>query len=232
MLHDYVAPLVRRHWKGAERVANKARCSLVTGKKRGPNRKLTSHDEFLLTLKTLRLTLLNFDIGRRFKISKSLCGQVFTCWWRALSSVLRPMILMPDQGTINPTSQARFSKVRNLHSIVDCSEISVETPQDHNLQAITWSRYKHHNTLKFSVGVAQNSSTVYISEAYTGRISDKEITNQTGYLDMLPPYCVLMCDKGFQIEDECAAKRITLCIPPGNVEEIIRRIKTFRIFKW
>ena len=80
---------------------------------------------------------------------------------------------MPDQGTLNVTSPARFSQVRNLHSIIDCSEIFIETPQDHNLQAMTWSRYKHHNTLKFLVGVAPNSYIVFISEAYTGRISDK-----------------------------------------------------------
>ena len=66
---------------------------------------------------------------------------------------------------------------------------------------MTWSRYKHHNTLKFLFGVAPNSYIVFISEAYTGCISDKEITNRTVYLDMLPPYCTLICDKGFLIED-------------------------------
>ena len=192
-LHDYIVPYVQRHWKGAKRTNSVCR-NIITGKKRGPNRKLPSRDELLLTLMKLRLALLNFDLAKRFRISKCLSGQVITCWLRAMASVLRTMIFMPDLGTLNVTKPARFSKARNLHSIIDCSEIFIETPQDHNLQAMTWSRYKHHNTLKFLVGVAPNSYIVFISEAYTGRISDKEITNRTGYLDMLPltvPLCVI-----------------------------------------
>ena len=92
--------------------------------------------------------------------------------------------------------------------MINCSGIFIETPQDHNLQAITWSVYKH-DTLKFWVAVAPNSSIIYILPAYTGHVSDKELTVHCGYLYNVPPYTVLMCDKGFQIEDECLARRIT-----------------------
>ena len=69
---------------------------------------------------------------------------------------------------------------------------------------------------------------------------------------MVPPYAVVMCDKGFQIEQECDARSITHYIPPGKrgmsqmgnvevaktkriaklrilVEQVIRKLKTFRI---
>ena len=117
---------------------------------------------------------------------------------------------------------------------------------------MTWSTYKHHNTLKFLVAVAPNSSITYVSPAYTGRISDKELTVHCGYLEHVPPYTVLMCDKGFQLEEECTARRITHYIPPGKrgmsqmgsvevaktnkiakmrilVEQVIRRMKIFKI---
>ena len=171
---------------------------------------------------------------------------------RAMALVLRPMIYIPDQGLINITSPQRFSGVKNINSIIDCSELFIETPQDHNAQAITWSTYKHHNTLKFLFAVAPNSSIAYISKAYTGRISDKDITLDTEYLDMLPLYTVLMCDKGFHIEKECRARRITPYIRPGKsgmsqmgsvevektsriaklrilVEQVICKLKSFRI---
>ena len=100
--------------------------------------------------------------------------------------------------------------------------------------------------------MAPNSSILYISPAYSGRISDKDITNCTGYLDMVPACSVLMCDKGFQIEQECLARQITHYIPPGKrgmsqignvevaktsriaklrilVEQVIRKVKSFRI---
>ena len=75
---------------------------------------------------------------------------------------------------------------------------------------------KHHDTLQFLVAVAPNSSIIYILPAYTGCISDKELTVHCGYLDNVPPCTVLMCDKVFQIEDECSARRITHYIPTGK----------------
>ena len=248
-LHDYIAPFVQRRWKGAKRVVKSVR---QLGKKRGPERKLDSRDEFLLTLKKLRLGLLLNDLAHRFKISSTLCGQIFTCWIGAMAKVLSSMVYMPTQGVLNVTSPDRFNSVLKIHSIIDCSELFIETPQSHDLQAISWSTYKHHNTLKFLIGVAPNSSIIFISKAYTGRISDKEITIQTEYLDKVPPYSVIMCDKGFNINEECDARRITLYVPPGKrgmsqmgyveisrtnriaklrilVEQVIGRLKCFRI---
>uniref|UniRef100_A0A7M6DQ69 DDE Tnp4 domain-containing protein n=2 Tax=Clytia hemisphaerica TaxID=252671 RepID=A0A7M6DQ69_9CNID len=112
--------------------------------------------------------------------------------------------------------------------------------------------YKHHNTAKILISVLPNSLISYVSEPYTGRISDKAIVNETEFLDTLPPYCSLMTDKGFNIEQECAQKSIHLIIPPGRrgtsqmteaqlkktahiakvrilVEQVIRRVKTFQI---
>ena len=133
-----------------------------------------------------------------------------------MAKVLKANVYLPDQGVINVTSPRRFRSLRNAHSIIDCSELFIETPQDHNLQASTWSTYRHHNTLKFHIGVAPNSSITYISKAYTGRISDKEITIDTGYLDTVPRYTVLICDKDFNIAEEFAVRHITHYVPPGK----------------
>ena len=178
-------------------------------------------------------------------------GQIFVSWIKAMAKVLKANVYLPDQGVINVTAPRRFRSLRNTHSIIDCSELFIETPQDHNLQDSIWSTYKHHNTLKFLIGVAPNSSITYISKANTGRISDKEITIETGYLDTVPPYTVLICDKGFNIAEECAVRHITHYVPPGKrgasqmssvevaktnriarltilVEQVIRRMKRFR----
>jgi hypothetical protein len=120
---------------------------------------------------------------------------------------------------------------------------------------MTWSDYKHHNTLKFVISVAPNSAITYVSPLYCGRISDKALTNDCGYLDLLEPYDEIMADKGFMIHKECEARLVTLQIPPGKrgtvqmsvndlnqtkqvanirilVEQVIRRVKTFRILKY
>ena len=71
----------------------------------------------------------------------------------------------------------------------------IETPKDLQLQSATWSDYKHHNTMKLLVACTPNSSTGYVSPAYTGRISDKALTVDCGYLDNIPP---LFFDNGRQ----------------------------------
>ena len=84
------------------------------------------------------------------------------------------------------------------------------------LQRLTWSNHKHHNTLKVLVVIAPSSDIMFISLAYPGSISDKEIAKQSGYLDMMEPYTELMVDKGFNISNECAAKRICVVVLPGK----------------
>ena len=56
----------------------------------------------------------------------------------------------------------------------------------------------------------------FISEAFCGSISDKEICIQSKLFDVLEPYSSIMADKGFKITQECAAHRIELIIPPGR----------------
>ena len=192
--------------------------------------------------------LLLTDLSDRFTISTALCSQVFLCWIKATAKALKPLVLMPNQGVMNATSPKRFSGIRNIHSIIDCSELFIETPQNHDLQASTWSTYKHHNTLKYLVGVAPNSSIVYVSKAYTGRISDKKITVLTGFLDTVPPYSLVMCDKGFNksvlhgvshcmslLENmewhrsEMLAEQNRIAKLRILVEQVIRRMKSFHI---
>lgn len=245
-LHDLIVPFINRRWKGPARIQK--------GKRTKSTRKLPSKDEFLLALMKLRLGLLHEDLASRFNISTTLVGEIFVTWIRGMSEVLRCMIFVPSQEKILATTPKRFKSVKNLHSILDCSEIFIETPKDLNLQAATWSTYKHHNTLKFLISVAPNSSITFISRAYTGRISDKEITIQSGYLKTVPQNMALMFDKGFNIKEECYENHIVPHVPPGRrgssqmscvdvartkkvanirilVEQVIRRLKTFAILK-
>lgn len=254
-LHSYVAPFVQRRWRGVSAISNKIRKFTRKPERFGPNRRLQSTDEFLLTLMRLRLGLLNFDLAKRFSISESLASQIFQSWLKAMANVLGKMVYIPDQESLIATKPERYRHLPDLHSILDCSEVFIETPKDLYLQSATWSDYKHHNTLKFLVCVAPNSSIIFVSKAYMGRISDKALTMDCGYLDKVPQYSLLMADKGFNLETECVARSLTLYVPPGKrglsqmtpdavrktkkianlrilVEQVIRRLKTFRILKY
>jgi hypothetical protein len=242
-----------KHWKGPSRVCNPLNYKRAVSK----SRKISLKHEFVLTMMKLRLGLLLEDLADRFGISTTQDSNIFTTWVKFLSQTLGTLVFNPPKDVVKsnlpPSFQNRkFSDVRH---IVDCSEVFLEKPSNLNIAAITWSDYKHHNTGKFLVSINPSGMINFVSECWGGRASDKIITNQSGFLDMIEPYDSVLADRGFPIREELTLKRATLLIPPGRrgvsqmsaadvqltksianrriyVEQAIRRIKYFRILKY
>ena len=64
-----------------------------------------------------------------------------------LSTVLRTLIFIPDkEPLLNTKPQRCKNTAQNIYSIIDASEIFIETPKNPDNQKKTWSEYKHHNT--------------------------------------------------------------------------------------
>nr|XP_047129577.1 uncharacterized protein LOC124809504 [Hydra vulgaris] len=166
-LHEKISS--KRHYRQRDK-SKERRNFQSTPEKMGPPRKLVSQDEMLLCLMKLRLGLLTTDLSDRFGISEGLCSSIFKSWLKALAEYLKCFLYAPNLGTIIATTPERFHQFKNLFAIIDCSEIFIETPKDLELQSATRSEYKHHNTLKFLIGVAPNSSIIFVSKAFTGRI--------------------------------------------------------------
>ncbi|XP_059902695.1 uncharacterized protein LOC132453776 [Gadus macrocephalus] len=58
------------------------------------------------------------------------------------------------------------------------------------------------------------SAVTFVSSLFTGSISDPELTERSGLLDLLEPGDGCMADKGFTIEKPLADRGATLIIPP------------------
>ena len=68
--------------------------------------------------------------------------------------------------------------------------------------------------MKFLVGITPYGKISFMSKAYGGRVSDKEITSKSGFYEKLEYGDLVLADRGFLIEEELAANGAALAIPP------------------
>jgi len=97
--------------------------------------------------------------------------------------------------------------------ILDCFEVFIERPSGLEARAMTWSNYKHHNTVKILLGITPQGVISFVSESWGGRVSDKYLTEHCGLLKKLLPGDVVLTDRGFDIGDSVAVMQTTLNIP-------------------
>ena len=172
-------------------------------------------DHFFATLLYLRLHTPMIDLGTRLQIdSKSTVSRMFHSWIDTMYHNLRPLISWPDAETLRKNLPNAFKKhFSNVKCIIDCFEIFTERPVAFYARASTYSNYKKHNTLKVLIGIAPTGAITFISKAWTGRVSDKVITQKSGLLDHLEYGDVVLADRGFNVHDELALVGARLEIP-------------------
>ena len=77
-----------------------------------------------------------------------------------------------------------------------------------------YSSYKNHCTFKVFVGIPPTGGISFLSDAFDGSISDKEIIIQSGLLPLLSPGDLVIADRGFDIKDVLLPQKVNLNIPP------------------
>lgn len=75
------------------------------------------------------------------------------------------------------------------------------------------SQYKHHNTVKFPIGICPQGMITFISKSFGGRASDKMITEDSGVPQLLDRGDVVLADRGFLIAESVGMCCATLAIP-------------------
>ena len=208
-----------RYWCGSKKITSTKvkRIFKRTPRKSGPCRKLDPSSELLLVLMKLRLGLTNEFLADLFEISPTTCSQIFNTWIKMLATELQPLIFWPDKGMIKKQMpQSLHTQFPDLRCTIDCTEFFIGRPRHLHLQALTWSDYKKHNTIKLLVGIAPNGMITFLSKAWGGRASDNHITKTSGFLNLVEPGDLIMADRGFTIREELVLRNATLHIPPPS----------------
>ena len=130
-------------------------------------RKLTNHDEFLMTMIKLRLNLKNADLAFRFGIAESTVSKIIHKWLSILYVSLKFLICWPSREEVRATLPECFrSKFGKAVVIIDCTEIFIERATNLLARSQTWSNYKSHNTVKYLIGVTPQGTITFVSNAW------------------------------------------------------------------
>ncbi len=218
------------------------------GKKRSSE---TLFCEYLLTLIRIRRGFETEDMAYLFEVTQQHVSKIFITWINILARCLGPMLKWPSADIVKGNLPKSFQHFPETRVVIDATEFFIQKPFRPHAQRQTWSNYKHHNTFKLLVGIMPTGTITFLSQLYSGSISDLSIVQKSGLLEKLSPGNDVMADRGFNIRHLLLKKRCTLNIPAFShgrnlshkavrnsrriasvrihVERAIRRMKTFKI---
>ncbi|XP_037555473.1 uncharacterized protein LOC119432348 isoform X2 [Dermacentor silvarum] len=187
---------------------------LESGVSHSANNVLTKFEELVLTLVRLRLGVPLQDLAYRFEVSQATATRVVNRWIAAMHVRLKQLVDWPSREQLQQTMPMAFRKAFGTSvAVIDCFEIFIERPSSMLPRSQTWSRYKHHNTAKYLIGIAPQGAITFISKGWGGRTSDKLITESSGMLNHLLPGDTVLADRGFTIGDAVGIHRARLEVP-------------------
>lgn len=168
----------------------------------------------MMTLMRLRLNLSGQDLGYRFGVDKSTVSRMFIKVLSVLYYCLKGLIYWPNREEVQKTMPMDFRKFcPRCAVIIDCFEIFVERPSHLLSRVQTYSSYKHHNTVKYLIGITPQGTVCFISDGWGGRVSDKHLTENSNLLTHLIPGDTILADRGFDIKDSVGLYCATISIP-------------------
>ena len=130
---------------------------------------------------------------------------------------LKHLVFWPERDIIRVTMPLDFVKhCSSCVVIIDCFEIFLECSWNLLARAQTCSAYKHHNTIKYLIGITAEGSVSYISEGWGGRVSDKRLTENFRILHHLLPGDTVLADRGFDIQETVILYCARISVPAST----------------
>ena len=171
-------------------------------------------DQLFLTLVKLRTYKPNFELSRLFCITETDVYVTFVTWIRFMSLQWREINLWPDRVTIDTFAPLDMKQnFPTTRVIVDGTEMPVKKPKLPGAQQVSFSTYKNRNTAKALIGVSPGGLVSFVSDAYGGSTTDRQIVERCGLTQLVEPGDSIMADKGFDVQDIFAPYDVTVNMP-------------------
>ena len=121
---------------------------------------------------------------------------------------------MAREGVVHFHAPSDFKrKFPKTRVVFDGTECPIKKPKAPAAQQVTFSTYKNKNTTKVLVGVTPGGMVSYISPAYGGSTTDRQIVERSNITSTVNPTDSIMADKGFDVQDIFAPMDVKINIP-------------------
>lgn len=178
---------------------------------------LLPEDQLFLTLLKLRQGKDNKELGIFFGIKEQLVSRIFTVWINFMYLQLQELEVWPTRSVIDMYMPSDFGKsFPTTRVILDATEIPIQKPKCCGPQRETFSSYKNKNTLKVVVGCTPRGAVSYVSQAYGGSSSDRQIIERSSLVadkSRFEKRDSIMADRGILVQDLFANKDVTVNTP-------------------
>lgn len=169
---------------------------------KGRPRALKAIDEFFLVMCHLRQGFAEEHLSKLFHISLLTVSHIFISWVNFMYLKFVQINMWPSRTVIDNTMPEAFkAKYSATRVIIDCTEVRCQMPSSLQLNGELFS-------------ISPGSAMVFVSELYTGSISDREIVVRSGFLDSFDDKDLVMADKGFTIDDLMLPLGVHVKLPP------------------
>ncbi|WAR08757.1 hypothetical protein MAR_018715, partial [Mya arenaria] len=147
-LYSFLLPKAKtmQYWNGAN--------TPVKDRQKPQSSSLTLIEQLFAVLLRLKVGLLVQDIADRFSISNSSFSNIFITWICLSHEEMKVINVIPSRNIINETMPTK------------CTEIFIQRSSSLINQNLTFSNYKHHNTMKFLIGITPSGVISFVSEAW------------------------------------------------------------------
>jgi hypothetical protein len=203
---------------------------------------LPPKEQLFLTLMKIRQAKEDFELSLLFRVSESTVSNIVVTWINFLYFQLKDLDFWPSREVIDDHIPANFgASFGRTRVILDATEIPINKPSDVNAQSCTFSSYKNRNTLKAMIGCTPRGVISYVSDAYGGSTSDRQIMERSVLLtdpSHFEKQDSIMADRGIMVQDLFAMHDVFVNTPTMlkgksqlEPEEIVRdrRIASKRI---
>nr|XP_023029656.1 uncharacterized protein LOC111517677 [Leptinotarsa decemlineata] len=185
-------------------------------------------------------TNLTFDcLGILLGTGTSLCSKMFYSMISILARSVKPGIHWPTREYVLKNTPKCFNMFPNTRVVLDSIEVAVLRLKCLNCRDVTDSHYKSKHTMKFLIGITPSGVITFVSSAYRGHISEKDIFHNEELIKKLEAYDAIMVGEDLLIEKECEQHFVEVFQPPilrnrnqlsKDEEELAARIAKARVY--